>query len=346
MTEDPELIRRQLAGEDLPWDTKNPQNNPKLRDDISTDEITPAHICFFFDEKLGEWPYTGLKCGNEVPIKRGDVKKGGFVAAVSGKRRGKGSSREQSPYAELCAGIKLVIAENIERIYKQNCQNLGVLTSTDFSLIDKVRGGEVIPLNKFTEGEDDITRQIIEYGGLFPFNVARMQKKVLLPPITTAKRSITIAEKIFARHMLNAENEQGVGYVKPADSGFARTDLRFSHEYVTPMSAIFFEHFVGKDAKVNDPATILFFRDHLTFLDEVISEEKKKMGLLDLAGQLKYKQEDFAGKQGIRLPPQGIIGFKRLRDYLRTSRRPVPSSRITRAIWSLGVCLSTSRFHL
>jgi 3-isopropylmalate/(R)-2-methylmalate dehydratase large subunit len=301
LTEDPELIRRQLAGEDLPWDTKNPQNNPKLRDDISTDEITPAHICFFFDEKLGEWPYTGLKCGNEVPIKRGDVKKGGFVAAVSGKRRGKGSSREQSPYAELCAGIKLVIAENIERIYKQNCQNLGVLTSTDFSLIDKVRAGEVIPLNKFTEGEDDITRQIIEYGGLFPFNVARMQKKVFLPPITTTKRPMTIAEKIFARHMLNAQNEQDVDYVKPSDSGFARTDLRFSHEYVTPMSAIFFEYFVGKDAKVNDPATILFFRDHLTFLDEVISEEKKKMGLLDLAGQLKYKQEDFAAKQGIRL---------------------------------------------
>ena len=145
LTEDPELIRRQLAGEDLPWDTKNPQNNPKLRDDISTDEITPAHICFFFDEKLGEWPYTGLKCGNEVPIKRGDVKQGGFVAAVSGKRRGKGSSREQSPYAELCAGIKLVIAENIERIYKQNCQNLGVLTSTDFSLIDKVRAGRRDP---------------------------------------------------------------------------------------------------------------------------------------------------------------------------------------------------------
>src|SRR5690349_21926580 len=235
LTEDPELIRRQLAGEDLPWDTKNSANNPKLRDDISTDEITPAHICFFFDETLGEFPYTGLKCGNELPIQRGDVRRGGFVAAVSGKRRGKGSSREQSPYAELCAGIKLVIAENIERIYKQNCQNLGVLTSTDFSLIDKVRSGEEIPLSKFTEGEDDITRQVIEYGGLFPFNVARMQKKVFLPPITTPKRPMTIAEKIFARHMLNAQNEQGVTAVKPNDSGFARTDLRFSHEYVTPM---------------------------------------------------------------------------------------------------------------
>jgi 3-isopropylmalate/(R)-2-methylmalate dehydratase large subunit len=304
LTEDPELIKRQLAGEDLPWDTQNPQNNPKLRDDISTDEITPAHICFFFDETLGEFPYTGLKAGNEVPIQRGDVKRGGFVAAVSGKRRGKGSSREQSPYAELCAGIQLVIAENIERIYKQNCQNLGVLTSTDFSLVDKIRSGIEIPLNVFTAGEDEITRQIIEYGGLFQFNVARLQGKVSLPAIETKPRPMTLAEKIFARHMLGSSNDTGaigVPAVKPGDSGFARTDLRFSHEYVTPMAAIFFDQLVGKDAPVNDPGSVLFFRDHLTFLDEVLSEQKRKMGLLDLATQLKLKQGEFANRKGIRL---------------------------------------------
>src|SRR5947209_19426274 len=161
LTEDPELIKRQLAGEDLPWDFDHPANNPKLRDDISTDEITPAHFCFYFDETLGEIPYVGLKCGNETPIGRNDVKRGGFVAAVSGKRRGKGSSREQSPYAEMSAGIKLVIAENIERIYKQNCQNLGVLTSTDFGLIERIRAGEEIALAEFTQGEDEITRQVI-----------------------------------------------------------------------------------------------------------------------------------------------------------------------------------------
>ena len=195
LTEDPELIKRQLGGENLAWDTANPTNNPKLRDDISTDEITPAHYCFYFDETLGEIPYLGLKCGNETPIGRGSVKKGGFVCAVSGKRRGKGSSREQSPYAEMCAGIQLVIAENIERIYKQNCQNLGVLTSTNFSLIDQIRGGREIPLSEFTQGEDEITRQVIEYGGLFPFNVARLQKKVFLPPIKTEKRPMALAEK-------------------------------------------------------------------------------------------------------------------------------------------------------
>ena len=305
LTEDPDLIKRQLAGEDLPWDTKNPGNNPKLRDDISTDEITPAHYCFYFDETLGEIPYLGLKCGSVTPIGRGEVKRGGFVCAVSGKRRGKGSSREQSPYAEMCAGIRVVIAENIERIYKQNCQNLGVLTSTDFSLIDRIRGGEEIALSEFTAGEDEITRQVIEYGGLFPFNVARMQGKVFLPPIKNegagATRPMTLAEKIFARHMINEKGGVGVACVEPGDTGFAQADLRFSHEYVTPMAAIFFERYVGKDAKVNDAASIIFFRDHLTFLDEVISEEKKKLGLLDLATQLKFKQQDFAAKQGIKL---------------------------------------------
>jgi 3-isopropylmalate/(R)-2-methylmalate dehydratase large subunit len=319
LTEDPELIKRQLAGEDLPWDTKSPANNPKLRDDISTDEITPAHYCFYFDETLGEIPYLGLKCGSVTPIGRGDVKRGGFVCAVSGKRRGKGSSREQSPYAEMCAGIRVVIAENIERIYKQNCQNLGLLTATKFSLIDRIRAGEEIALSEFTAGEDEITRQVIEYGGLFPFNVARMQGRVFLPPIkdagksARATRAMTVAEKIFARHMLKTTTEHvgadapvrpsvvGVPSVQPGDTGFARADLRFSHEYVTPMAAIFFEHYVGKDAKVNDPSSIIFFRDHLTFLDEVISEEKKKLGLLDLATQLKLKQQEFAKKQGIRL---------------------------------------------
>jgi len=201
----------------------------------------------------------------------------------------------------MSAGIRVVIAENIERIYKQNCQNLGLLTSTDFSLIDKIRAGQEIALSEFTAGEDDITRQVIEYGGLFPFNVARMRKKVFLPPIQTGKRPMTLAEKIFAKHMVTPEGQVGVEAVKPGDTGFTRVDLRFSHEYVTPMAAIFYEHYVGKGVPVNDASSIRFFRDHLTFLDEVLSEEKKKIGLLDLATQLKLKQEDFAKAQGIKL---------------------------------------------
>lgn len=304
LVDDTDLIRRQLDGDDLEL---TPELRANLRDQISTDEITPAYICYYFDETLGEFPYLGLRAGGEAPIERGAVKKGGFVCSVAGKRRGKGSSREQSPYAEMMAGIRVVIAENIERIYNENCQNLGILTSTDFSLIDRIRAGEEIPLGEFTEGVDTITREIIEYGGLFEFNVARLQGKVEIPMLESQQavgdRRMTVAEKIFARNWVvdAAGGEHGVPWVKPGDSGFVRTDYRFSHEYVTPMAAIFFEEKLGEDAKVNDASTILMFRDHLTYLHQVMPTERVQLGLLDVARQLKEKQQDFAEKQGIRL---------------------------------------------
>src|SRR5882672_1433304 len=257
LAEDAALVRRQLAGEDIDW---HPET--RLRDNISTDEITPAYICYYYDATLGDFPYLGLKCRDEFPVERGSVKRGGFVASVSGKRRGKGSSREQSPYAEMCAGIKLVVAENIERIYRENCQNLGVLATTDFSIIDKVRRGESIPLSAFTAGEGDIARHWV---------------------VDPSKGKV------------------GVPAVKPGDEGFVVTDIRFSHEYVTPMAAIFFEQLVGKDEKVHDPASILMFRDHLTFLGEAMTPERVKEGLLDVALELEKKQRAFAEKQGIRL---------------------------------------------
>jgi 3-isopropylmalate/(R)-2-methylmalate dehydratase large subunit len=298
LAEDADLVRRQLAGEDLPSPV-----TAKLRDNISTDEITPAYICYYYDETLGEFPYLGLKCGDESPITRGSVKAGGFVCSVSGKRRGKGSSREQSPYAEMSAGIRLVIAENIERIYRENCQNLGILTSTDFSLIDRVRSGEEIPLSVFTDGEGDITRGIIEYGGLFQYNMARLEGEVRVPVVATPPRPMTLAEKILARHWVAdlSANQVGTAHVRPGDEGFVRTDIRFSHEYVTPMSAIFWEQQLGADKKVVDPESVFFFRDHLTFLELAMTEERKAEGLLDVALELKKKQEEFAAKQGITL---------------------------------------------
>ena len=306
LAEDAALVRRQLAGEDVPFDPQAPvgsPTHPALRDNISTDEITPAYICYYFDETLGEFPYLGLKCGDEFPITRGSVKAGGFACSVSGKRRGKGSSREQSPYAEMMAGIRLVIAENIERIYRENCQNLGLFTSTNFELIERVRRGEEIPLEEFTRNEGGISRGIIEYGGLFNYNVARIQGKVEVPTVDTPARPMTIAEKIFARRWVvdAKDGKLGVSAVRPGDQGFVSTDIRFSHEYVTPMSAIFFEQLVGPDEPVNDPNTVFFFRDHLTFLDQVMRPEHVEMGLLDVANQLAEKQRAFAAAKGIKL---------------------------------------------
>jgi 3-isopropylmalate/(R)-2-methylmalate dehydratase large subunit len=298
LADDAGLVRRQLEGEDIDWPVDAP-----LRDNISTDEITPAYICYYYDERLGDFPYLGLKAGDEFPITAGTVKAGGFACSVSGKRRGKGSSREASPYAEMNAGIRLVIAESIERIYRENCQNLGVLTSTDFSLIERLRRGDEIALSEFTQGEGEITRGIIEHGGLFQYNVARLQGKVRVPTIDTGKRPMTLAEKILARNWVTdlERGEIGVPHVKPGDEGFVRTDIRFSHEYVTPMAAIFWRQFVGANEKIVDPESVFLFRDHLTFLDVAMTEERKAQGLLDLALELKAKQEEFAEQQGVKL---------------------------------------------
>ncbi len=310
LADDPDLIRRQLEGQDLDWPLAAP-----LRDNISTDEITPAYICYYYDETLGDFPYLGLKAGTAFPISRGSVKAGGFVATVAGKRRGKGSSREQSPYAEMCAGIRLVLAESIERIYRENCQNLGILTSTDFGLIDRVRRGDAVPLDSFTSGEGDITRGIIEYGGLFQYNVARLQGKLQVPVVRTSGRPLTLAEKIIARHWVTdlANDQVGVQYVKPGDEGFVRTDIRFSHEYVTPMAAIFWRDYVGEHERIVDPSSVFFFRDHLTFLELAMTDERKAQGLLDVALELKAKQEEFAEQQEVtlygELPGKGIHGI-------------------------------------
>ena len=308
LVDDAPLLRAQLfEGRDLRLEEARAAG---LRDQISTDEITPAYICYFFDETLGEFPYLGLRAMNpetgetEAPITRNSVKDGGFVCSVAGKRRGKGSSREQSPYAELMAGIRIVVGESIERIYNENCQNLGILTTTDVSVIERIERGEEIPLTEFTDGADEITRQIIEFGGLFEFNIARLQDRVVLPtPETDQASPMTVAEKIFARKWVvnAAENTLGVPAVVPGEASFFRTDIRFSHEYVTPMSAIFFEQKVGMDARVRDPESVLFFRDHLTFLHKAMSQERIEDGLLDVANQLEVKQREFAEKQGIRL---------------------------------------------
>jgi len=58
---------------------------------------------------------------------------------------------------------------------------------------------------------------------------------------------------------------------------------------------------VGADSEVVDPDTVLFFRDHLTFLGKVMSQERIEEGLLDVANQLEVKQREFAEKQGIKL---------------------------------------------
>jgi 3-isopropylmalate/(R)-2-methylmalate dehydratase large subunit len=294
LTEDVSPIRRQLEeGVDLEYDAGR-----ALMNNISTDEITPGWVCFYYDETLGEYVYVGMR---EGAVKKDEVKNGGFAVVASGLSKGCGSSRETAPFAEKAAGVELVVAKTIEKIYGQNCQNIGLLTSTDFGLIERIRGGEEIPLEEFTRGLDPISRQIVEYGGLFNYNKARLAGEVAPPALDTQKRPMNIVEKIVARHAFVRAGEVGVEAVKPGDALFAVADVRFSHEYVTPMAESLFKQALGKGARVTEAESVYAFRDHLTFIGRVMSDDKKKMGLLERANGLATTQESFTDEQGIRL---------------------------------------------
>jgi 3-isopropylmalate/(R)-2-methylmalate dehydratase large subunit len=294
LTEDTSLIRRQLEdGADLAYEPDR-----ALMNNISTDEITPGWVCFYYDETLGEYVYVGLRAG---AVKKDEVKQGGFAVVVSGLSKGCGSSRETAPYAEQAAGIKLVIAKTIEKIYGQNAQNIGLLTSTDFGLVERIRRGEEIPLAEFTRGLDPISRDIVEHGGLFNYNKARLAGRVAPPALETQPRPMNIVEKIIARHAFVRAGEIGVAAVKPGDALFAVADVRFSHEYVTPMAESLFKQALGQDARVTEAESVYAFRDHLTFLGRVMSEDKRKLGLLERANGLATTQESFTTEQGIKL---------------------------------------------
>ena len=305
LTEDTALIRKQLEARDEAATTLETElagrlleGDLPLMSNISTDEITPGWVCFYYDETLGQYVYVGMRDG---AVKKDEVKNGGFAVVVSGLSKGCGSSRETAPFAEKAAGIQLVIAKSIEKIYGQNSQNIGLLTSTDLGLVERVRLGEEIPLTEFTKGLDPISQDIVSYGGLFNYNKARLGGKVSPPPITTSARPMTIVEKIIARHAFVTAGKIGVEAVKPGDALFAVADVRFSHEYVTPMAESLFKQALGPDARVTEPESVFAFRDHLTFLSKVMSPKHREMGLLEKAEGLATTQQSFTAKQNIRL---------------------------------------------
>src|SRR5882672_7206564 len=305
LTEDTSLIRAQLGAvgderERLEAElaTRLLNDDLPLMSNISTDEITPGWVCFYYDETLGQYVYVGMR---DAAVKKDEVKNGGFAVVVSGLSKGCGSSRETAPYAEKAAGIQLVIAKSIEKIYGQNSQNIGLLTSTDLGLVERIRSGEPVQLDEFTNGLDPISRDIVEYGGLFNYNKARLAGEVVPPPVATEARPMTIVEKIIARHVFVRAGEVGVAAVKPGDALFAVADVRFSHEYVTPMAESLLKQALGPDARVTEPESVFAFRDHLTFLSKVMSPKHREMGLLEKAEGLATTQEEFTTKQGIRL---------------------------------------------
>lgn len=302
LTEDLDLLERQLRGDIVKHDPDR-----RLIDNISTDELTPGWVCFWYDETLGDYCLVGLRGGK---VAKDGIKKARPAVMVSGLSKGCGSSRETAPYSEKVAGVQLVVARTIEKIYGQNCRNIGLLTTTDFSVLARIERGEAIPLEEFTRGLNEIERGIVEYGGLFNYNKARLAGEVSPPPVTTPARPMNLVEKIIAsRAIADARTGKlGLPAVKPDDALFCRTDVRFSHDYTTAMCESLFSAGYGKDAKLRDPGSIFAMRDHLTFRNKIMSDADRQKGLHVLVDNLGSVQEDFVKKHGIRyfgLTPDG-----------------------------------------
>lgn len=283
LSADPARVREQLAGRAVSQGAARP-----LRDDISTDEISPLPSMVHFDAALGGHAHTGFKAGTELPIGRDALRRAGFEVLVAGRRYGKGSSREHSVVAERAAGVRLVIAESFERIYRQNADNVGLFTSTDFGLVDRIARGEPIELDELLAGRDVLAADIVRAGGLLRYGRGRP----FAPAAAVAdQRPRTLFEKIVHRHALDRCLATGEG-------GFVRADWRFIHEYYTGMCAHLLDAAFGAGVVLHEPGTIVAFEDHLSYVHR--SPVHVGQGLVGGVQALSRAHRDFVARHRLR----------------------------------------------
>src|SRR3989344_4873916 len=286
LTRDPELICAQFEGTD--FQVKDPE---LLCDRISTDQIIPSRWCMSYsdEQNLGRYLLTGVE-----GIKPGDIA-GKFQVIDCGMSFGRGSSREHAQLALKGAGIKVVIARSVERLFRENCINHGifVLDYDSFQAQKLLETGE-ITIAEIIEGESHLTGQIIKHGGLMPFTRARLEGKILTPEIITPARDMTIVEKIFARH---AKTRGGVGVVavKPADEAFVEIDSKYAYELQTVISQTVLGKEFGDIAPVNPEETYLF-EDHLALMESddpvTIRHRNSQRAFAQKYAIVQYKVED------------------------------------------------------
>jgi 3-isopropylmalate/(R)-2-methylmalate dehydratase large subunit len=261
LTKDLELIRAQLAGKaNLSMRDVRVED---LLDDINTDVMTPAWVCFRHrPEDIALDAYAGLldAKGERVFATRA-LLDGNFEVIVSGNRKGTGSSRETAVQCEKWCGIRIAIAASFAPIHERNNIQQGQLMG-NHALLARLQAGESIPIEEFLAPYDPITKLVLRAGGLFPFSKALREGKIALPKHGTAKRPMTMAEKILARHLVAG---QGEPYVKPGDAILVNVDAGYSHEFTTAQVHHFLSQEYGGDYALANPKKFAVFEDHLLY---------------------------------------------------------------------------------
>ncbi len=283
LTKDAELIRKQLAGEltlrmqELSVDD--------LLDDINTDVMTPAWVCFSYrPEDIARDAYAGMVVDGERVFSTDALKDGGFEVIVSGLRKGVGSSRETAVQAEKWSGIRIAIAASFAPIHARNNINQGVLMG-DHEILRRLESGESVPLEDFYRHYDPITQLIVRQGGLFPFAKALAAGQVEIPPHGTRERPMNMSEKVLARHLLG----DGPKYVAPGDAVLVEVDGGYSHDFTSAQVHYFLAQEYGPDYQLSSPERFAAFEDHLVYAEEVPKLEP----LLPQVGTMREMQREF-----------------------------------------------------
>ena len=299
LTKDLSLIKRQLYdGLDLKMSDINPED---LLDDINTDAMTPAWVCF--DHKPSEIAknaYAGLMQDGMRVFSEKALINGNFEVIVSGQRKGTGSSRETAAQCERWAGIRIVIASSFAPIHERNNINLGQLMG-DYEMLQRLQDGESISLNEFTAKYDPVTKLIIESGGLFPFAEKLKNREISLDPLNTPNGPMTMAEKIISRNLVGQEEGQ---CVKPNDPVIAQVQGGYSHEFTTAQVHTFLSEEYGEDYGLPNPGKFAVFEDHLLYAahnPKFVPHMQKVQTLRDL--QVEFQEHtgvrDYSAKDGV-----------------------------------------------
>ena len=260
LTKDLDLIRRQLYdGLDLKMEDLKVSD---LLDDINTDVMTPAWVCFDHEPaEIAKNAYAGLMQNGIRVFNQNALIDGNFEVIVSGQRKGTGSSRETAAQCERWAGIKIVIAASFAPIHERNNINLGQLMG-DHEILKRLQNGESIPLSEFTSKYDPVTKLIIETGGLFPFASKLKNGDISLPSLDTPQKPMTMAEKIIARNLVGQSPNQ---CVKPHDPVISEVQGGYSHEFTTAQVHTFLSEEYGEDYSLPNPDKFAVFEDHLLY---------------------------------------------------------------------------------
>ncbi len=265
LTKDLELIRRQLyEGLNLSMVDLGVDD---LLDDINTDVMTPAWVCFDHEPAIiAENAYAGLVHEGRRVFEPRALLDGGFEAIVSGHRKGTGSSRETAAQCERWSGVRIVIAASFAPIHERNNINLGQLMG-NYEMLERLQKGESISLDEFTSEYDPVTKLIVENGGILPFAKNLGEGGVSLPELDTGPRSMTMVEKMIANKLLGRNG--AARYVKPGDAVLSQVDGGYSHEFTTAQVHEFLKQEYGDDYSLPNPSKYAVFEDHLLYATEV-----------------------------------------------------------------------------